>query len=320
MSDLPKERTEPSPPFTFVGMDCFGPIMVKNGRKEVKRYGLIFTCLCSRAIHLEMLDDLSTDIFINSLRCFIAIRGPVQKLYSDQGTNFVGADNEFKAAMKEKIPNAFLGQCEFVFNTPHASHAGGVWERQIRTVKSVLTATAALCPGRLDDTSLRTFLYETMAIVNSRPITAIHQGDPTSPQPLTPNHVLTMKSRVPLPPPGAFVKEDMFLRKRWRRVQYLLQQFWSRWRKEYVTIISKRQKWLNPKRNIQEGDIVLLVDENASRNDWKLGKVVDAPMDKDGLVRHAKIRIASRELDDKGRPLNQTSYLHRPVQKLVHIL
>ena len=105
-----------------------------------------------------------------------------------------------------------------------------------------------------------------------------------------------------------------------RRVQYLLEQFWSRWRREYVTIISKRQKWINPKRNIQEDDIVLLVDENTVRNEWKLGKVIHAPKDKDGLVRHVKIRIGNRALDNKGLPINQTSYLYRPVQKLVHIL
>ena len=163
-------------------------------------------------------------------------------------------------------------------------------------------------------------LYETMAIVNSRPITVMYQGDPTSPQPLTPNQILTMKSKIPFPPPGAFVKEDLYLRKRWRRVQYLLEQFWSRWRKEYVTSISKRQKWLNPKRNIQEDDIVLIVDDNLPRNQWKLGKVVNAPKGKDGLVRHAKIKVGSGDLDAKGRPLHQTSFLDRPVQKLIHIL
>lgn len=104
MADLPKERIEPSPPFTYCGMDCFGPFIVKQGRKEIKRYGLLFTCMCSRAIHIEMLDDMSTDAFINGLRCFIAIRGAVRQLRSDQGTNFIGAKNEFqKAVDKERI-------------------------------------------------------------------------------------------------------------------------------------------------------------------------------------------------------------------------
>ena len=103
MADLPKERTEPSPPFTYIGMDSFGPITVKNRRTEIKRYGLLFTCLSSRAVHLEMLDDLTTDSFINAIRCLIAIRGTIQKCFCDQGSNFIGADNELKAALLERI-------------------------------------------------------------------------------------------------------------------------------------------------------------------------------------------------------------------------
>ena len=87
MADLPTERMEATPPFTYSGMDCFGPFYVKGGRKELKRYGLLFTCMCSSAIHIEVLDDLSTDAFLNALRCFIAIRGNVSQLRSDQGTN-----------------------------------------------------------------------------------------------------------------------------------------------------------------------------------------------------------------------------------------
>jgi hypothetical protein len=126
------------PPFYNYGMDCFGPFLIKEGRKEIKRYGLIITCLASRAIHIEMLDDLTSDAFINALRCFLALRGPVKSLRSDQGTNFIGARNEIKSALKEVDPKlrSFLmkEECEFVFNPPSASHRGGSWERQIRTV------------------------------------------------------------------------------------------------------------------------------------------------------------------------------------------
>ena len=317
MAKLPDERTEPSPPFTFVGMDCFGPALVKNGRKETKRYGLLFTCLSSRAVHLEMLDDLTADAFINGLRCLIAIRGPVQKLFSDQGTNFIGASNELKSELQERLPRTFE-DCEFIFNTPHASHAGGVWERQVGTVKSVLKATMALHPGRLDDSSLRTFLYEVMSIVNSRPITTISQ-DPTSPKPLSPNNVLTMKSRAPTPPKGPFLKEDIFLRKRWRRVQYLLEQFWCRWRREYVSEIAKRSKWHTPRRNLHQDDIVLIVDEGSPRNEWNMGRVLNPIQSNDGLVRKATVLVGSRNLDKNGKRNNQPSILERPVQKLVLI-
>lgn len=119
-----------------------------------------------------MLDDLSTDSFINALRCFISIRGAVRQLRCDQGSNFVGARNEFREALKQcdtKLLENFLSemQCEFVFNAPSASHAGGVWERQIRTVRNVLNATFAESSGRLDDASLRTLSYEAMAITLS---------------------------------------------------------------------------------------------------------------------------------------------------------
>ncbi|XP_030581660.1 uncharacterized protein LOC115777804 [Archocentrus centrarchus] len=101
MSDLPRERVEPSPPFSYCGMDCFGPFTTKQGRKEQKRYGVVFTCFSSRAIHIEMLDDMSTDALINGLRCFIALRGSVRQIKCDQGTNFVGAKNELNVALQE---------------------------------------------------------------------------------------------------------------------------------------------------------------------------------------------------------------------------
>lgn len=239
MSELPKERCEASAPFTFCGMDCFGPFLIKRSRKEHKRYGLILTCLSSRAVHIEMLEDLSRDAFINALRCFISLRGAVSQLHCDQGTNFVGAKNELKEALKQcdtKALEAFLAdrQCEFIFNAPSASHAGGVWERQIRTIRNVLKVTIAQCPGRLDDTSLRTLFYEAMAIVNNRPLSVDSINDPRSLEPLTPNHLILMKSKMALPPPGKFVREDMYAAKRWRRVQYLVEQFWSRWKREYL--------------------------------------------------------------------------------------
>lgn len=126
MGNLPEDRMETAPPFTYTGTDCFGPFYVKEGRKDVKRYGLLLTCLCSRAIHVEMVDDLTTDAFINALRAFIAIRGNVRQLRSDQGTNFTGARREFAEllqGMNEERVKA-LG-CEFAWNpASHMWHLG----------------------------------------------------------------------------------------------------------------------------------------------------------------------------------------------------
>lgn len=324
MSDLPVERTEPTPPFTYCGMDCFGPFWTKQGRKQEKRYGLLLTCFCSRAIHIEMLEDLSTDTFINGLRCFIALRGAVRQIQCDQGTNFMGAKNELSATLKELDTNrlnVFLTekQCDFVMNAPHASHAGGVWERQIRTVRSVLNATLLLASGRLNDASLRTFFYETMAIVNSRPLTADTLDSHNSLEPLTPNHLITMKSTTALPPPGKFEREDLYGRKRWRQVQYLTEQFWSRWKREYLHNITTRQCWHSTKRNLQVGDIVLDAEDTLPRSKWKLGTVSDVIKGKDGLVRRAKILFGEKELNHKGERTNRP-VLERPVQKLVLLL
>ncbi|KAJ8342685.1 hypothetical protein SKAU_G00326130 [Synaphobranchus kaupii] len=321
MAALPKERVEASGPFTYSGMDCFGPFIIKKARKEYKRYGLVFTCFASRAVHIEMLEDLSTDAFINALRCFISLRGAVRELHCDHGSNFVGARNELREALKQcdtKLLEAFLAdkQCDFVFNAPSASHAGGVWERQIRTIRNVLNGTLAQCPGRLDDASLRTLFYEAIAIVNSRPLTIDGINDPKALEPLTPNHLIMMKSKVALPPPGKFVKEDMYATKRWRRVQYLIEQFWGRWRKEYLLNISTRQKWHVPRRNLKTNDIVIIKDDNLPRSQWLLGKVVEVTQESDGLVRRVKIQTGKLNQGHSSKP----SIIERPVQKLVLLL
>ncbi|XP_055958550.1 uncharacterized protein LOC130013685 [Patella vulgata] len=134
MSDLPEDRLETAPPFSYCGMDCFGPWYVKEGRKEIKRYGLLFVCMASRAIHIETLNDLSTDAFINGLRRFQCIRGPIRQLRCDNGTNFIGAKRELHQAFHEmdsgRIQKYLVENgCDyfqFKTNVPNASHMGGL--------------------------------------------------------------------------------------------------------------------------------------------------------------------------------------------------
>lgn len=183
MANLPLEHVEPSPPFTFYGIDCFGPFITKQGRKANKRYGLLFTCFSCRAIHIEMLNDMSTDSLINGLRSFLDIHGAVHQIKSDQGTDFIGAKNEFKEALKERNADwlaAFLAekQCDFNMNAPYLSHVGGVWERQIRTVRSILRSTVGLSSGGLNNALLRAFFYEAMAVLNSHSLTVDNLSDP----------------------------------------------------------------------------------------------------------------------------------------------
>lgn len=325
MAELPDDRVEPAPPFTNSAVDCFGPFIIKEGRKELKRYGVLFTCMASRAIHIEVAATLETDSFINALRRFLCRRGPIRQLRSDQGTNFVGARRELKEGLDRldhtRIRNELQHHnCDwFVFNMnfPSASHMGGVWERQIRSVRNVLASLLQSNSTQLNEESLSTLLCEAEAIVNSRPLTVDSLNDPLSPYPLTPNHLLTMKTKVVLPPPGVFQSADMYCRKRWRRVQHLANEFWVRWKKEYLQSLQQRQRWTKPRRETRVGDVVIVKDDDQPRNKWQLARVVETFPSADGHVRKVKIAVADRALDRSGKQVRPTKFLERPVQKLV---
>ena len=315
MADLPKERTEPSPPFAHCACDVFGPFEVKEGRKCQKKYGLLFTCMASRAVHVEMLDDISTDSFISAFRCLQAIRGPIKSLYSDQGSNFKGAQTELRKAYNELTPTlaktlADAGQCEFKFNTPTASHMGGVYERQIRTVRNVLQGIIKENNPRLDSSGLRTLFLEATAIVNSRPLTTQGLYEPNGPRPITPNHLLTMKEGILTQPPGKFESADTYSRKRWRRVQHLSNQFWLRWRREYLSSLQPRQKWETKQTNISINSVVLVMDSNVLRCDWQLGRVIDVKGNDDNLVRSVTVKMSNGTVLE--RPIHKCKMLVRP--------
>ncbi|XP_077986124.1 uncharacterized protein LOC144440612 [Glandiceps talaboti] len=196
MADLPADRLQANrQPFTSVGVDYFGPIEVTVKRSTVKRYGVIYTCLAIRAIHIEIADALSTDSFINALKRFLARRGPVKTIRSDNGTNFVGANRVLLEEMDKwnqtKIKETLLQEgIEWKFNPPYGSHFGGVWERQIRTIRQLLQVIVK--QQKLTDESLRTFLCEVEHTINSRPIT-VSSDDTRDLQALTPNMLFNMK-------------------------------------------------------------------------------------------------------------------------------
>ena len=306
MADLPENRLIPDkPPFTYVALDCFGPFLIKRGRSELKRYGVLFTCLVSRAIHIEIAHNLDTSSFIMSLRRFIARRGQVREIRSDNGTNFVSAERELRNAIKtwnQNQINDFLLQknIKWIFQTPLASHHGGVFERQIRSVRKVLNA---LCREQmLTEESLITLMCECEAIVNGRPITTV-SSDPNDLTPLTPNSLLLMKNTASLPP-GTFDVKDNYSRRRWRQTQYLADCFWTRWRKEFLPLLQTRQRWNKTRRNLVENDIVLVVDDKLPRNAWLLGRVIKTYPDAKGIVRSVSIQT-------------KTSVYDRPITKLI---
>ena len=308
MADLPVDRLTPDqPPFTSVGVDYFGPFQVKRGRSLVKRYGVIFTCLAIRAVHIEVAHSLDTDSFLLALRRFIARRGQVKEIRSDNGTNFSSGEKELRESInawnQEKIhENLLQRNIKWSFNPPYGSHYGGVWERCIRTTRKILQAL--LREQTTDDEGLVTLLCEVESIMNGRPITTV-SSDPQDQEPLTPNHLLLLRSESPMPP-GLFRREDQLSRRRWRQVQYLADIFWKRWSKEYLPLLQGRQKWLRPRRNLAVGDVVLVSVENSHRNSWPLGRIVEVLTDKKGFVRRAKVVVKSTVLE---RPIDKLCLL-----------
>ena len=309
MSDLPKERLLcDQPPFTNVGVDCFGPFKVKRGRSDVKRWGVIFTCLVSRAVHIEIADDLSTDSFIMALRRFISRRGQVKIIWSDNGTNFVGAVNELKkniSIWNQSQINTFLLQKEikWVFNPPAASHFGGVWKRLIRSVRQILMGLTT--EQKLTEEGLHTLMCEAEAIINSRPLTIV-SNDWRDPNPISPNDLLLLKSNYELPP-GVFQKCDVYSKRRWRQVQFLSNVFWSRFKSEYVTLLQKRQKWLKLNDDFKINNVVIVSNPSLPRNNWNLGKIIKTFPDESGVIR--KVEVKTKD-----------GILLRPISKLCLLL
>ncbi|XP_028411636.1 uncharacterized protein LOC114534738 [Dendronephthya gigantea] len=299
MADLPEDRVTPSlPPFTYTGVDCFGPFEVKRARSRVKRYGVLFTCMTTRAIHLEVAHTLDTDSFIDALRRFVARRGQPMEIRSDNGGNFVKGERVLRQAIdewnQEQIHDFLLQRnVKWTFNPPAGSHFGGVWERCIRTVRKVMKAL--MTEQVLHDESLNTLFCEVESVVNSRPITKL-SDDPRDEEPLTPNHLLLLRHQPALPP-GVFGKEDNQNRRRWRQVQYLCNLFWRRWVREYLPLLQKRQKWNASKRNVAVNDIVMVLDDSKPRGVWPLARVLEVYRNKrDGLVRSVKLKTSSNEL------------------------
>ena len=177
----------------------------------------------------------------------------------------------------------------------------GVWDRQIRTARQILNTLLREHGSRLDDEFLQILMCEVESIIKSRPLTVI-SSDVKDPYPLSPNQILTMKTSIVLPPPGKFQRNDVYMRRRWRRVQYLCNLFWSRWKREYLPTLQERAKWNKVKRNLKVDDVVLVRDENAPRNVWPMGVVTRGEPVSTGLVRSVVLRTYTTELK---RPFNK---------------
>lgn len=309
MADLPEDRVRSGePPFTRTGMDYFGPFEVKHGRSSLKRYGVIFTCLTTRAVHIEVAHTLETDSCINAIRRFMARRGNVKVMISDNGTNLVGANRELREEIQKwnvsKICTSLSKQhVEWKFNPPSGSHFGGVWERLIRSIRKIMNGLLSGTNVRLNDECLSTIFCEVEAILNGRPITRM-SDNPDDLECLTPNHLLMLHAGSQ-PVCDSLDQKDCYKR-RWRHCQVVANMFWKRWASEYLADLQKRSKWCELKQNLKKDDLVLILDD-MPRNSWGLGRVVECIQDKHGLVRMVDVRIRS-------------GVLRRPIDKLCLLL
>lgn len=298
MAPLPIGRVSVTRPFAHTGMDSWGPIYVTVGRTTQKRYGIIFTCLATRAVHLHVMHSLSTDSFIMALQTFISRRGRPQVLYSDNGTNFVGAERLLKEEMKtvemKKVAEKFVSSdLEWRFNPPLSPHMGGSWERLIKSIKKALYATMP-DHRHLNDESLISLLAMVENTINSRPLTYLPTDE--AGVALTPNHFLRgggdgENTTAPL------TDDSNVLRNTWKRSEELATKFWRRWLKEYLPTLARRDKWLTPATPLQVNDIVYIIDENLPRNCWLKGRIISTRPGPDGQVRSVSVQTVNGIID-----------------------
>lgn len=307
MSDIPPSSLRLfKPPFYSTGVDCFGPLMIKIGRRTEKRWGIVYKCLTTRAVSLDLLDHMDTDSFLLSLRRFTARRGRPYELLSDQGTNFRGGNTELEEAFKEMQPllrdQLAKEQIRFRFNPPSAPHFGGSWEREVRSVKTALRTT--LGAQIVTEEVLRTVLVEVEGILNSRPLGYV-SSDVADPDPVTPNSLLMGRPDSSLPQ-VVYPESDLLSRKRWRHSQILSDHFWKHFVHDFLPTLQARQKWKQERDNITVGTVVLIADEQLPRALWRVGTVSSIIPSPDGRVRTAVIKV------------KEHTYT-RPVAKLIRL-
>ena len=287
--------------FQYVGVDYAGPLLVKYGsvRKPilVKSYVSVFVSLSVKAVHLELVSDLTTEAFLAALRRFIARRGKPSTVWSDNGSNFVGAVRHLKELFAFlRKPSEQQTISEFCSNQgvtwrfipEHAPHFGGLWEAAVKVMKTHLRRIVG--GVRLTFEELTTVLTQIEACLNSRPLTPLPDAEDGLAV-LTPGHFLIGRPLEALPDPSSS-PQSLPLHRRWHLCQSLVQHFWKRWSTEYLRLVMKFTKWKHPSRNVQVGDLVCLREDGLVPTTWPLARVVAVYPGSDGLVRVVSLKTS----------------------------
>ena len=320
MAPLPNQRVLPTPAWTYTSVDLFGPLehvdMVRKRTKE-KCWGIIFTCMVCRAVHIDLTQAYHTDALLQALRRFMALRGTPKRFLSDQGTQLVACSKEV-AVMLELIDWSVIeGWCsrriiEWHFIPPQGQHMNGVTESLIRSTKNILKQS--LDGKRLTFIETQTVMHEVAQVLNSRPLGVYSKpgSDPLDGGPITPNHLLLGRASSNIPDHRY---SNVNLTKRIRFQQTIVEEFWKKWKIAVFHSLVPQYKWHKTQKNVQIGDVVLVNDDGALVGEYKLGQVVDVKVSNDGLVRTAKI-LCVRRTDNN---ITKT-VLERPIQKLCIIV
>ena len=299
---LPEFRVSDELAFTQVGVDFAGPVYLKDvyskSKKVYKAYIAIFTCASSRAVHLELVPDLSTETFLRCLKRFISRKGVPRLVISDNGKTFKGSSLK-----------VFLSQhgITWQFNVPRAPWWGGFFERMVRSVKRCLKKT--LGNARVTYEEFETVLIEVEGILNSRPLTYVYED---LEEPLTPASLCIgrrLLSPVPKSQGSSSCTTVPELSRRQKHLDLVLKHFWNRWRREYLSELREHHlgKKTTQSRVIKQGDVVCVHEDRLPRQRWRLGTVQELIHGRDNLVRAAVVRLVS-----EGR----TTEIKRPVQRL----
>ncbi|XP_076764827.1 uncharacterized protein LOC143431770 [Xylocopa sonorina] len=270
--------------------------------KQHKAYVAVFVCLAVKAVHLELVSDLTSEGFIAALKRFIARRRLCKAIYSDNGRNFVGANNELQELqelIKSDDHNQQLGKflenraIKWNFIPPRTPHFGGLWEAAVKSFKYHLTRVAGTEPFTFEN--FNTLIIEIEAVLNSCPLTPI-SSDPSDLIVLTPEHFLIGESLTSLRERN-FVDVPTNRLSAWQHIQKLKQHFWKRWHLEYLNELTERGKWKKGTHPIKEGTIVLLREDNVPPMQWILGRVLKAHLGSDGVVRVVTVKTATSVFD-----------------------
>ena len=304
MSDLPLSRTSAhKKPFADCGIDYFGPLMFKEGRSLKKAWGLLFTCMASRAIHVEMVVSLSLDEFLLAFTRFMDLRGPVSNLYSDNGSTFQAASKKLPELVESP---AFLNSLRqkginWHFIPPYAPQQGGAWESLIKQFKIVLSSVLESSRHKPTFVELLTYTGSAVRIVNERPLVPL-SDDPRDFAAITPASLLT-PFFDPYSTVGQPHDRDM-LRRDYRFNVGLSQAFWEKWIFSYLPLLNVRKKWQKLSENLKPGQLVVLGApiDIAKRGSYQLGRVLEViPQLRNGkpIVRRAKIAVARYDQDGR---------------------